>query len=100
MVPPTDVQCGKGGASCVSCQGQETCQDGVCYFDGGSSGGDGGFNLDGGFGLCGPSTCPLGCCLLGMICQSPSSNDYCGLNGAECDFCTLQVKLCVAGQCQ
>ncbi|MHB8876056.1 MAG: hypothetical protein ACYC8T_20390 [Myxococcaceae bacterium] len=112
-----DAQCGTGtgGDNCLACQGQELCTAGVCYFDGGSGGGGGGAGGGAGGGgtmsLCGPGgidPCTTGCCselIPGsgfFMCTDPPDDLSCGIGGAVCTNCFLQMKTCnvTTGACQ
>jgi hypothetical protein len=85
------AQCGTSGAACQSCQGGAQCVTGQCQ---GGGSGDGGIfpNLDGGLGMCDATSCPTGCCALGLICQAGDTAFACGKGGVECVICLTQGK--------
>lgn len=97
ITPPTNAQCGKGGAACVSCQGQDTCTDGACGRDGGPDF-DGGPDYDGGWpfdgGLCDSSLCPTGCCTVFGTCFAQPNDFQCGISGSLCQSCSIALKKC------
>jgi hypothetical protein len=70
--------CGKDGAQCTVCSGDDKCVDGACSSD------------------CGPTTC-VGCCE-NNECKGGSDVAACGTNGEACSACTGDEQ-CVNGTC-
>jgi hypothetical protein len=80
-----DDACGSGGGSCVACQGNESCVNKACAV-----------------AVCGPSSCPNGCCQ-GTKCLTGDDNSACGKDGVACVACKsteiCSDYRCVAGTC-
>jgi hypothetical protein len=63
-------RCGVSGASCASCQAQETCSSGVCAAS-----------------TCDAVSCPGGCCSASNTCLTGDTSSACGNGGATCQTC-------------
>ncbi len=81
--------CGAGGMTCTDC----TQQNASCVASGITGGA-----CEGPPPLCGPDTCPNGCCL-GDTCLDGNIDTACGVGGKECLNCMGQNQVCTGQAC-
>ena len=80
---PSAQFCGTNGVMCVKCPPGQGCFNGKCDKK------------------CTPQNCPKGCCSAdGFTCVQPPTDTACGLNGATCQDCAFQNKICWNGRCE
>ena len=95
-------KCGKGGAACKSCSGNNTCLSYGCSSGGCSSTkkSDGTGCLSGA-GVCITGVCCKGC-VVGGACRLGTVTSQCGTGGGKCAVCSAgkcAVATCSAGKC-